>query len=119
MSPLRAAMSPLRAATTGATTASVSFSSVRAPANVSSAPARSHVPIDPDQKTVTVGDAAPIPFQGDATNNTITFGAATSPTFGIPNAVTATLFMSSFRPVTTYRGVCTQLAEPQAFARRL
>ena len=70
------------------------------------------ITIDPVQKTVTVGDAAPIPFQGDATNNTITFGAATSPTFGIPNAVTATLFMSSFRPVNhTPCGVCTQVAE--------
>ena len=70
------------------------------------------ITIDPIQKTVTVGYAAPIRFQGDATNNTITFGAATSPTFGIPNAVTATLFMSSFRPVNhTPCGVCPRVAK--------
>ena len=69
------------------------------------------ITIDPVQKTVMVGDAAPIPFQGDATNNTITFGTATSPTFGILNRVTGTIFVSTFQPVTTYRGVCTQLAE--------
>jgi len=69
------------------------------------------ITIDPIQKTVTVGYAAPIRFQGDATNNTITFGTATSPTFGILNRVTGTLFVSTFQPVTTYRGVCTQVAE--------
>ena len=69
------------------------------------------ITIDPVQKTVRVGDAAPIPFQGDATNNTITFGTATSPTFGILNRMTGTLFVSTFQPVTTYRGVCTQVAE--------
>ena len=67
------------------------------------------ITIDPVQKTVTVGNAAPIPFR--ATNNTITFGTATSLTFGILNRVTGTLFVSTFQPVTTYRGVCTQVAE--------
>ena len=69
------------------------------------------VTIDPALKTVTVGDAAPVPIQGDATNNTITFGAATSPTFGILNRVTGALFVSTFEPVTTYRGVCKQTGE--------
>ena len=69
------------------------------------------ITIDPIQKTVTVGYAAPIRFQSDVTNNTITFGTATSPTFGILNRVTGTLFVSTFQPVTTYRGVCTQVAE--------
>ena len=69
------------------------------------------ITIDPVQKTVRVGDAAPIPFQGDATNNTITFGTSTSLTFGILNRVNGTLFVSTFQPVTTYRGVCTQVVE--------
>ena len=59
---------------------------------------------------MTVGDAAPISFQGDATNNTITFGTSTSLTFGL-NKVIGTLFVSTFQPVTTYRGVCPQVAE--------
>jgi hypothetical protein len=56
------------------------------------------VTIDSVRKTVTVGDAAPIPIQGDATNNTITFGNATSPTFGILNMMTGALFVSTFEP---------------------
>jgi hypothetical protein len=63
------------------------------------------VSVDSARKTVTVGDAGPIPIQGD-NDNTITFGNATSPTFGILNAVTGALFVSTFQPVTTYRGVC-------------
>ena len=63
------------------------------------------VAVDSVRKTVTVGDVAPIPIQGDPTD-TITFGDATSPTFGILNAVTGALFVSTFQPVTTYRGVC-------------
>ena len=69
------------------------------------------ITIDPVRKTVTVGDAAPIPIQGDGTNTTITFGAATSPTFGILNRVSGALFVSTFEPVTTYRGVCKQIGE--------
>ena len=69
------------------------------------------VTVNSTKKTVMVGDAAPIPFQGDATNNTITFGTSTSLTFGILNRVTGTLFVSTFQPVTTYRGVCPQVAE--------
>ena len=69
------------------------------------------ITIDPVQRTVTIGDATPIPFQGDTTNNTITFGTATSPTFGILNRVTGTVFVSTFQPVTTYRGVCSQVTE--------
>jgi|HubBroStandDraft_6_1064221.scaffolds.fasta_scaffold727684_1 hypothetical protein len=67
------------------------------------------VTIDVVGKTATVGDAAPTPFQRDATNNTITFGNATSSTFGILNTMTGALFVSTFEPVTIYRGVCMQI----------
>jgi hypothetical protein len=69
------------------------------------------VTIDSVGKTVTVGDAGPTPFQRDATNSTITFGNATSPTFGILNTMTGALFVSTFEPVTIYRGVCIQVEE--------
>jgi hypothetical protein len=69
------------------------------------------ISIDSVRKTVTVGDAAPISFQSDATNSTITFGSATSPTFGILNKVTGAIFVSTFQPVTTFRGVCSQIAK--------
>jgi hypothetical protein len=64
------------------------------------------ITVDSVGKTVTVGNAGAIPIQGDITDNTITFGNATGPTFGILNAVTGALFVSTFEPVTTYRGVC-------------
>jgi len=32
-------------------------------------------------------------------------GTASSPTFGILNALTGTLFVATFEPVSTYRGV--------------
>ena len=66
------------------------------------------ITVDPVKKTVMIGDTAPIPIQGDATNNTITFGNATSSTFGILNRVTGSIFVSTFQPVATYRGVCNQ-----------
>jgi hypothetical protein len=69
------------------------------------------VSVDSARKTVTVGDAGPIPIEGDTTDNTITFGNATSPTFGILNAVTGALFVSTFQPATTYRGVCTAVSK--------
>ena len=69
------------------------------------------ITIDPVRKIVVVGDAAPIPIQGDATNNTITFGSASSPTFGILNRASGALFVSSFEPVTVYRGICKQIGE--------
>jgi len=67
------------------------------------------VTVDLTKKAVTVGDTGPIPMQGDATDETITFGSATSPTFGILNKVTGTIFVSTFQPVATYRGVCSQI----------
>ena len=66
------------------------------------------ITVDPVKKTVMIGDTEPIPIQGDATNNTITFGNATSSTFGILNRVTGSIFVSTFQPVATYRGVCNQ-----------
>ena len=69
------------------------------------------ITIDPVRKIVVVGDAAPIPIQGDATSNTITFGSASSPTFGILNRASGALFVSTFEPVTTYRGICKQIGE--------
>lgn len=64
------------------------------------------VTVDSAGKTVTFGNAGAIPIQGDTTDDTITFGNATGPIFGILNAVTGALFVSTFEPVTTYRGVC-------------
>jgi hypothetical protein len=56
------------------------------------------VTIDPVGKTVKVGDLSPLPIQGDAIDNTITFGSAASPTFGILNRTTGALWISSFEP---------------------
>jgi len=67
------------------------------------------VAVDSTKKTVMVGDTGPIPMQGDVTDETITFGSATSPTFGILNKVTGAIFVSTFQPVATYRGVCKQI----------
>jgi hypothetical protein len=67
------------------------------------------VTVDPIKKTVMVGDTGPIPMQSDVTDETITFGSATSPTFGILNKVTGAIFVSTFQPVATYRGVCSQI----------
>jgi hypothetical protein len=64
------------------------------------------ITVDSARKTVTFSDDGTIPIQGDTTDNTITFGNASSPTFGILNAVTGALFVSTFEPVTTYRGIC-------------
>ena len=63
------------------------------------------VTVDPVKKTVMVGDTGPTPIQGD-TDKTITLGSAASPTFGVLNEVTGTIFVSTFQPVATYRGVC-------------
>lgn len=67
------------------------------------------ITLDPTKGTVTVGDAGPIPAQRDAAERTLTFGNATSPTFGILNTVTGSIFISHFVPVATYRGVCKKL----------
>jgi hypothetical protein len=64
------------------------------------------VTVDLVKKTVMIGDTGPAPIQGDASDKTITFGGATSPTFGILNKVTGTIFVSTFQPVATYRGIC-------------
>lgn len=66
------------------------------------------ITVDPVKKTVMIGDSEPIPIQSEVTNNTITFGNATSATFGILNRVTGSIFVSTFQPVATYRGVCNQ-----------
>jgi len=67
------------------------------------------VTVDPIKKTVMVGDIGPIPMQGDVSDETITFGSATSPTFGILNKTTGAIFVSTFQPVATYHGVCSQI----------
>jgi hypothetical protein len=67
------------------------------------------VTVDPVKKTVTVGDTGSIPLEADASDKTITFGSAASPIFGILNRVTGTIFVSTFQPVATYRGVCNQI----------
>jgi hypothetical protein len=64
------------------------------------------ITVDSDRKTVTFRDDEAIPIQGDTADNTITFGNASSATFGILNAVTGALFVSTFEPVTTFRGIC-------------
>jgi hypothetical protein len=65
--------------------------------------------LDPIQGTIAFGDAAPIPAQRDAADRTFTFGNATSSTFGIFNMATGSIFISSYGPVATYRGVCKKL----------
>ena len=67
------------------------------------------VTVDSTKKTVMVGDSEPMPIQEGAGDETITFGSATSPSFGIFNKGTGTIFVSTFQPVATYRGVCKQI----------
>jgi hypothetical protein len=64
------------------------------------------ITVDSARKTVTFRDNGTIPIRGNTTDDTITFGDANSPTFGILNAVTGALFVSTFEPVTAYRGIC-------------
>ena len=67
------------------------------------------VTVNSTKKTVMVGDNEPMPIQEGAGDETITFGSATSPSFGILNKGTGTIFVSTFQPVATYRGVCKQI----------
>jgi hypothetical protein len=67
------------------------------------------VTVHPAKRTVMVGDAGPVPIEGDATDDAITFGGAASPTFGILNKATGAIFVSTLQPVATYRGVCNQV----------
>jgi hypothetical protein len=64
------------------------------------------ITVDSAGKTVTFRYNGILPILGDTTDDTITFGDANSPTFDILNAVTGAFFVSTFEPVTTYRGIC-------------